>query len=237
MQRTQLKSVTKDELIESILSSKNDALHTVTTKLDVLMNDVADLKKTIESKDNTLHAKIKELQSQVDKQAEIITNHQRFLENIDRKEQECNLIITGVLDEHESLEGATLDSEKITKIWKKVSATTEVREARRLGNSVSNTDGTPRRRAMFVTVANRDERDVVLGKAKTLKTSGDTYNKIYIKKNVHPSVRVEWRRLRDAEKTEKERPENVGCNIYLNTQERQLYKDGEVIDKWSVMGF
>ena len=41
----------------------------------------------------------------------------------------------------------------------------------------------------------------------------------------------------DAEKTEKERPENVGCNIYLNTRERQLYKDGEVTDKWSMMGF
>ena len=60
---------------------------------------------------------------------------------------------------------------------------------------------------------------------------------VCIKKDVHPSMRAEWRRLRDTEKTEKERPENVGCNIYLNTRERQLYKDGEVIDKWSVMGF
>ena len=43
--------------------------------------------------------------------------------------------------------------------------------------------------------------------------------------------------IKDAERTEKERPENVGCNISLNTRKRQLYKDGEVIDKWSVMGF
>ena len=118
-----------------------------------------------------------------------------------------------------------------------MSASTEVRGARRLGGSASNADGTPRRRAILVTVANRDERDMVLGKAKTLKTSGDVYSKIYIKKDVHIIVRNEWKRLRDAEKTEKERPENVGCNIYLNTREHQLYKDGEVIDKWSVMGF
>ena len=35
----------------------------------------------------------------------------------------------------------------------------------------------------------------------------------------------------------RERLENMGCNIHLNTRERQLYKDGEVIDKWFLQGF
>ena len=77
----------------------------------------------------------------------------------------------------------------------------------------------------------------MLDNANKLKTSGVMYSKIFIKKDTHPSIRAEWKRLRDAEKTEKERPENVGCNIHLNTRERHLYKDGEVIDRWNLMGF
>ena len=74
--------------------------------------------------------------------------------------------------------------------------------AQRLGNNVNNRDGIPRRRPILVTVASRCARDVVLEKAKVLKTSGDTL-KIYIKKDVHQAVRAEWKRLHDAEKTNK----------------------------------
>ncbi len=97
MQRNQLKSVNKDELIESILSFQEDvALQTVTSKLDTLMNEMSDLKKTIATQDSTVLKKITELKSQVDRQAEIIAKQQRYLEMIDRKERECNLVITGV---------------------------------------------------------------------------------------------------------------------------------------------
>lgn len=245
MQRNQLKAVTKDELIDSILSSQEEeGLVTVTSKLDILVNEVAAIKKAC--KDSIYDKKITELQSQVDKQADIIAKQQRFLESIDRKERECNLVITGVPDAHESVEGATSDNEKIAKIWEKVSVTTEVRDIRRLGrinNNESNNSGNTgdgsrlRRRPLLVTVANRYERDRILENANKFKASGEMYSRIYIKKDVHPSIREEWKRLRDAEKTEKERPENVGCNIYLNVRERQLYKDGEVIDKWNWMGF
>lgn len=71
-----------------------------------------------------------------------------------------------------------------------------------------------------------------------MKQAADEYSKIYVKKDVHPSVRKEWSRLRDAEKAEKERPENaVGCEIRLDTQERKLYKDGVVIDGWNQQFF
>ncbi|KAK3853679.1 hypothetical protein Pcinc_039793 [Petrolisthes cinctipes] len=52
------------------------------------------------------------LQEQTDKQADIIEKQQRFLEAIDRKEQESNVVITRVADKGdkgESLEGATTD--------------------------------------------------------------------------------------------------------------------------------
>ncbi len=62
-------------------------------------------------------------------------------------------------------------------------------------------------------------------------------NKIYIMKDVHPSIRAEWRRLREAERKEKERPENAGCVIRLDARERKLYRDGVVIDAWNLQFF
>ena len=56
---------------------------------------------------------------------------------------------------------------------------------------------------------------------------------IYIKKDVHPAVRKEWARLREAERLEKEKPENNGATIRLDTRERKLYRDDTVIDSWT----
>lgn len=97
----------------------------------------------------------------------------------------------------------------------KTEAENEVRAVRRLGSSSSS----GRRRPILVTVASREERDILLDKAKRLKTCEEPFKKIFIKEDVHPSVRAEWRRLWEAEKREKERSENVGCNIYLNVRE------------------
>ena len=58
-----------------------------------------------------------------------------------------------------------------------------------------------------------------------------------MKKDVHPSVRAEWRRLHEDAKQEKENPSNAGCNIYLNKRDRKVYKDGAVIDQWSMQSF
>ncbi len=95
----------------------------------------------------------------------------------------------------------------------------------------------PRRRPILLTLADRNQRICILDNANRLKNSGDNYSRIYIKKDVHPSVRNEWRRLRDAETAEKARPENVGCNIRLDTRERKLYKDLVVIDSWNPQSF
>ena len=80
MQRNQVKAVNKDELIDSILSSREEeGMATVTSKLDILVNEIADFKKAIVCRDNTFNVKISELQSQIDKQADIIARQQRFL--------------------------------------------------------------------------------------------------------------------------------------------------------------
>ena len=101
--------------------------------------------------------------------------------------------------------------------------------AKRLGNTAQH----GRKRPILVRVRTRGDRDSVLSKAKDLKGAGDTFKTIYIKKDVHPAVRKEWARLSEAEKLEKEKPENQGVTIRLDTRERKLYKDDVVIDSWT----
>ena len=81
------------------------------------------------------------------------------------------------------------------------------------------------------------DRDTALEKAKILKSANVTYNKIYIKKDVHPSVREEWKRLREVVQREKDRPDNTNSVINFDVRERKVYKDNVVIDQWSMLSF
>ena len=237
LQKTQLSRLSKDELIESILASSEP--DSIALKLNDVIKELADLRQAITSPGSVINTKMAELQQQVNVQAEIISKQQRFLEGLDRKERECNLVILGVPDTGAELDGETEDVDKVNKIWDAAGATSEVVSVRRLGDGGAAGGARPRRsRPILVTVRSKQDRDAVLNKAKNLKQCNtEAYKTIFIKKDVHPSVRAEWRRLREAEQAEKERPENIGCNIVFNAKERQLYKDGVVIDKWNWQGF
>lgn len=232
MQRNQLTRLTKEDLIESIMAPPEPSeglLQALTSKLNDLVKEVGDLRSAVTAPDSGINKRFDDLQSQVNKQAQIIASQQRYLEILDRKERESNLILTGVPDENEALEGGTSDEVKLKKVWSKVGITEEIKEHRRLGKR----DDNNRRRPILVTVASRQGRDKILEKAKRLKEAEGEYRRIYIKKDLHPSVRGEWRRLRQAEQTEQQRPENVGCTVRLDIRERKLYKDGIVIDAWN----
>lgn len=239
MHRNQLSRITKDELIEILLAAQGqdgNSTQAILTRLTELVAEVATLKQALMSPDSAINKKVDALQEQVNKQADIIAKQQRYLESLDRKERECNLVVLGVPEDREALDGATTDREKVAKVWEAARATCRVTSVRRLGRAVAADQGS-RRRPLMVSVESREDRDATLSVAKNLKSAGERYKKVYIKKDVHPSVRDEWKRLREVEKNEKERPENVGCNIYLNVRERQVYKDGVVIDKWSCQNF
>ena len=232
MQRNQLVRLTKEELVDSILAAPKlgNGQTQLLELVSNLVGEVAELKKSITAPDSSINKKIDELKTQVEKQGEIIAKQQRHLETLDRKEREKNLIITGAPDDDEALEGSTTEQDKINKIWSEVDARETVQSHRRLGTR----SATNRRRAILVTLDSKEARDRILTKASQLKEATGELNKIYIKKDVHPSIRAEWRRLREAERIEKERPENAGCEIRLDQRQRKLYRDGVVIDAWSL---
>ena len=132
------------------------------------------------------------------------------------------------------LNGAVNDGDKVGKVWEMIGGTTAIRSHRRLGRPNPDTN---RHRPILVVVETKADRDAILEKSRNLKERGAPYDKIYVKKDTHPSVRLEWRRLRTAEQTEKNRPENYGHVIRLDTRERKLYRDDIVIDSWNPQPF
>ena len=197
-----------------------------------LTTEIVNLKTSLDNSQASTRTQIDELRQQISKQNQVIVKQQQYLEQHDRKERECNLVILGVPDDNEALEGATTDEEKVKKVWEKAGIVCDIKSTQRLGRS-----GGPRRRPVLAVVRSRAERDSALEKAKTLKSANETYNRIYIKKDVHPSVREEWKRLRDVFQREKDRPENQGCNIRFDAKERKVYKNNAVIDQWSMQSF
>lgn len=246
MQRAQLSRINKEELIDSILSTQaeetpalralDEKLSSVMAeveKLGSVMAEVAELRAALTSPESFVTRKFTELQEKIDKQAEIIANQQRFLEMLDRKEREKNVVVLGLPDEGEALAGAVTDTEKLNKVWDTIEVGSVECQHRRLGAA----GGGGRKRPMLLTIRDNDTRLRILANSKKLKTAGENFARIYVKKDVHPSVRKEWKRLRDAETRERERPENAGCVIRLDTRQRKLYRDDDVIDSWSCQFF
>ena len=180
---------------------------------------------------DTTNTQVAELRQQIVKQNDVIAKQQLYLEQLDRKERECNLVVLGVPEDTEALEGATTDVDKLKKVWETAGITCSIKSTRRLGKA-----GGPRRRPVLAVVESRADRDTTLEKAKNLKSSTETYKRIYIKKDVHPSVRAEWKRLHKVVQKEKDRPENVGRHINFDIRERKVYKDAVLIDQWNMQG-
>ena len=233
MQRTQLKSVNKDELIEAIITSTDaDAggMVMLQDKLTQIATDLKAVKTSIASSNTVTATKLADMQQKIDNQAGIIMQQQLFLEKLDRREREKNLVLLGVPDVNEALEGATSEEGKIGKVFDVLQVQAPIRSHRRLGRQEQSAT---RPRPILVTVDTKSERDAIVGNGKKLKESREALKKIFVKKDIHPAVRKEWKRLHDAEAREKDKPENQGCVIRLDFQERKLYKNNIVIDSWN----
>ena len=89
-----------------------------------------------------------------------------------------------------------------------------------------------RNRPILVKMPSKAQREKVLKKTKNLKEAGPAFKKVYVRKDVHPATRREWKRLKDAEKSEKEKPGNEASTITLDYKARVLLCDNVMIDRW-----
>ena len=150
----------------------------------------------------------------------------RHLESRDRL---CNVIITGVPElEDGDLDGAASDDDKVKQILTTIGVdAVQPQSSKRMGQAV---DG--KKRPMLVKVASKKERDLIVSNAKALKNASDDYKEVYLRKDVHPSVRREWKRLRDRVKEEQDKPCNAGAVIQLDFKTRTIRRNNVVIDHW-----
>ena len=205
LSKTQMNGLTKDKLVDILLAAEKPSdTHSLVASIDALTKEIASMKTSLNESKAETKKQIDDLRQQVAKQNDVIAKQQLFLEQIDRKERECNLVLLGVPDDAEALEGVTTDDEKVQKIWDAAGITCSIKSSRRLGKTVG-----PRKRPLLVVVESKAVRDEVLEKAKNLRGSSDTFKKIYVKKDVHPSVRAEWKRLTEVYQREKKQPSKL----------------------------
>ena len=241
MSLTQFKSINKDELFNIIQGDTNletsdnsikalqdsiSCLNTTIQNLSIKVDELTELKQRVTIIPD-LQRSIAELKATTALQSSIIEQQQRFIEKIDAKERERNIVITGVCEA--DFDGRTSLEDKCAVIFNKLEVVPGHFTAKRLGKEVEN-----RTRPILVVLENTDIKNELLENAKHLKKAEQIYAKIYIKRDVHPSVRREWKRLYDSYDSEKRKPENAGCRIEIDKRKRQITRDGQVIDKWNL---
>ena len=87
-------------------------------------------------------------------------------------------------------------------------------------------------RPIKVILPTSNVRKPILDNTKNLKSAGEEFRKIFIKKDIHPGIRKEFNRLREATNAETNKPENAGKQVVYNRDTRTLSIDGVVVDRF-----
>ena len=199
------------------------------------LNDIRDnLRPRVEQ----IESKVEHLEKEWLTQRKIINNHQKFLESLANKDRQCNLIITGVM-EHENTSNDISPEERETPDSyenRKVTEIMNILLPEDLGDLVIERIGNPetarKPRPIRVKLKLSIIRNKICSNSKLLKDKHG-FDKIYVKKETHPSIRKENARIYKLVKTEEERPENQGCNIFYGWKTRVVKKDDVIIDRFN----
>ena len=218
-----LKSILKEVQDKENNPHENNSETDIQTMLSEILQEVREIRR-----DKVKHdEEMKEIRDDYAKLLQTVTQQQKFMEELDRKERSKNIVITGV-SESKDLEEAHTDVQKCERILEKIGVSGISYTHKRIGKQIDHRD-----RPLLLECVSATEKENILANTSALKQAGPAYQKVFVKKDIHPAVRREWWRLKDAEKKEKEKPENVGCSIHLDTKQRVLLRDGNVIDRWS----
>ena len=241
MSLSQFKGINKEEIFNIIQNDESNSvsevetfkhsisqLNTTIQKLSEKVDDLNELKQKVQCIPE-LQKAVSELKVTTKLQSDIIKQHQLFIEKLDAKERENNIVITGVNER--DFEGKSNIKDKCDLIFGTIGVRLQSGQfsAKRLGKEILNHS-----RPILLKLEKTEAKQEILEKAKNLKQAGQSFKTVYIKKDIHPAVRREWKRLYDSFEAEKEKPENVGTTIAIDNRRRQVTRNGEVIDRWNV---
>lgn len=194
-------------------------------KISNLKQDTADKLETLQEANSDLQRENKELKR-------TLQMHQTFLESLDHQNRRKVLIVTGVKEDEPLKIGFRehdTDEAKCKALFGKIGQTAGITQIRRLGELGDHP------RPIRVEVSNSLERDAIVSNARKLKNHDNPYdslNSIFIKKDQHPLVRQEWKRLYEVRKMEAAREENEGRTVMVDRKNRTVTIDGEIIDSF-----
>lgn len=177
-------------MIDIILASGKDdnRFASISKRFDEVVKGMETLKNMITSPDSIINKNYAELKSQVNRQADIIVKQQQYLESLDRREHEGNIVLLGIPDEYESLDAAVNDQDKINKLWSKIGVDSVAGTHRSLGGCVADGDGPLHRCPILMMLHDKNQCTAILENVRYLNDSYDIFNRIYITKDVHPSI-------------------------------------------------
>lgn len=226
MEDIEIRRLAKPDLVKALKTAI--AQLSEESKFEQILNEL----KTLREEKNSMLSEIKILKEDNEKCHRILAQHQKILESMDADRRASNLIISGLVEDeplsyNDSV--ANNDEEKVELLFTRIGVSNvQVERVDRLGKQSNNMPS--RKRLLKVKLRSREERGNILEKAKTLKEAQNPFKKIYIKKDVSPSVRNEFRRLREVVQREKDKPENAGKNVFFNVREKKVYVDDLEVD-------
>ena len=79
-------------------------------------------------------------------------------------------------------------------------------------------------------------RDIILKNSKNLKEQpeGSEFKKVFLKRDQHPEVRKEEKRLYEVFKAEKKKPENAEKEVIFNRRSRIVTVNNEEVDRFKL---
>ena len=238
--KEKLRSVSKDMIVDIILSENSDDPGTSSQDTDIvtairqMTTEMKELKETnikvvaALTRIDNLEIQLADVKKDNEKCFKIINQQQMFLESLDVREREKNVVIMGILETPDALGDS--DEPKVQKVFDEIDVQIPEGsfETKRLGKPNERN-----KRPILVSFSDKSFRQKVLSATENLKESAEPFNRIFVKKDLHPAIRKEQDRLRKAEKEEKDKPENQGKTVKYDYKQRVLLRDGQIIDRFS----
>lgn len=217
--------VTTDDAYWAKLNSVLDAkVQKIETKFDTLVAGLNCEVKTLEAKCARYEEDITTLKS-------IVANQQKSITRSDSEERERNIIVRGLSEKDITDDGVTYadDINKVTALLGLIDTTLPYGyEIQRLG-AVTPNSNSKYVRAIKINVLNKQNRDAILKKAKSLKDAREPWKRVYLNRDEHPVVVQENSRLRKKMNGLKKKEEYKGKNIKI--EKGKLKVDGQIVDQ------
>lgn len=191
----------------------------------------------LSTENGNLKSQCKQLEMETKSLKSIAIEHSKVAHKIDLKERAGNFIIYGMNGVEEKRQFIsclfrTIEVNVTNFEFKMVGKKQDFCLVTLLNDDIKYRDVILRKSVILKKPESESERNSYEHKIALLTPFGIDVDSLNLKKDLHPTVRSEWRRLNEVVRSETSKPENIGETITLDPKKREVLKNGVVIDSW-----